>query len=95
MAHFNFKEGKWDEGNREWYWSNEELDEKFFGGLGPMNTVADYIMELNDCLFRDILGDETMDRPLGSFKQDDLFKIMARIFLSTGFERWARIELND
>ena len=71
------------------YRQNEKPDPNFFGGLGPMNTVADFVAELNDSFFRDILGDETMDRPLGSFKQDDLFKVMARIFLNTGFERWA------
>lgn len=64
-------------------------DPNFFGGLGPMNTVADFVAELNDSFFRDILGDETMDRALGSFKQDDLFRVMARIFLNTGFEKWA------
>jgi hypothetical protein len=64
-------------------------DPDFFGDLGPMNTVADFVAELNDSFFRDILGDETMDRALGSFKQDDLFRVMARIFLNTGFERWA------
>ncbi len=89
MAHFNFKEGKWDDWSGEWLWEGEKTDPNFFGGLGPMNTVADFISELNDSFFRDILGDETMDRPLGSFEQNDLFRIMARIFLNTGFERWA------
>lgn len=64
-------------------------DPDFFGGLGPMNTVADFVSELSDSLFRDILGDETMDRPLGSFEKEDLFQVMARIFLNSGFERWA------
>jgi len=68
---------------------NEKSDPDFFGGLGPMNTVADFISELNDSFFRDILGDETMDRSLGSFDKDDLFRVMAQIFLNTGFERWA------
>ena len=80
---------RYDEKTNEWYWSNEKPNAKFFGGLGPMNTVADFVSELNDCLFRDILGNETMDRPLGSFTQDDLFRLMARIFLNTGFEKWA------
>ena len=70
------------------YLQNEKPDPNFYGGLGPMNTVADFVAELNDSFFRDILGDETMDRQLGSFKQDDLFRVMARIFLNTGFERW-------
>lgn len=64
-------------------------DPDFFGGLGPMNTVADFVSELNDSFFRDILGDETMDRALGSFEKEDLFRVMAQIFLNTGFEKWA------
>ncbi len=68
MAHFNFKEGKWDEGNGELYWAGEKPDPGFFGGLGPMNTVADFISELNDSYFRDILGDETMDRGSGKLR---------------------------
>lgn len=64
-------------------------DPDFFGGLGPMNTVADFVSELNDSFFRDILGDETMDRPLGSFEKEDLFRVMAKVFLNTGFEKWA------
>lgn len=71
------------------YRQNKKPDPNFFGGLGPMNTVADFISELNDSYFRDILGDETMDRALGSFEQEDLFRLMARIFLNTGFEKWA------
>lgn len=89
MAHFNFKEGKWEENENERVWAEAKPDPDFFGGLGPMNTIADFVAELNDSLFRDILGDETMDRTLGSFEQEDLFRIMARIFLNTGFERWA------
>lgn len=57
-------------------------DSNFFGGLGPMNTVADFVSELSDSLFRDILGNETMDRALGSFEKDELFRVMAKIFLS-------------
>ena len=64
-------------------------DPDFFGGLGPMNTVADFISELNDSFFRDILGNETMDKALGSFEKEDLFRVMAKIFLNTGFEKWA------
>lgn len=64
-------------------------DSNFFGGLGPMNTVADFVSELGDSLFRDILGNETMDRPLGSFEKEDLFLVMAKIFLNTGFEKLA------
>ncbi len=89
MAHFNFEECRLDEGNAEWLWAGEKPEPNFFGGLGPTNTVADFVAELNDSFFRDILGDETMDRPLGRFKQDDLFRVMARIFLNTGFEQWA------
>jgi hypothetical protein len=63
-------------------------DPNFFGGLGAMNTVADFVSELSDSLFRDILGNETMDRTLGSFEKEDLFRVMAKIFLNTGFERW-------
>lgn len=60
----------------------------FFGGLGPMNTVADFVSELSDSLFRDILGNETMDKPLGSFGKEQLFPVMAKIFLNLGCERW-------
>lgn len=86
---FTFKEGKWDKERNEVIWKENEPDPDFFGGLGPMNTVADFVSELHDSLFRDILGDETMDRPLGSFDKNELFRIMARIFLSRGFEGWA------
>lgn len=81
---FNECEGKFYDDN-----GREIPDPDFFGGLGPMNTVADFISELNDSFFRDILGDEMMDRALGSFEKDDLFRVMARIFLNTGFEKWA------
>lgn len=73
----------------EWIWTNEKSDPNFFGGLGPMNTVADFISELNDSFFRDILGNETMGKALGSFEKEDLFRVMAKIFLNTGFEKWA------
>lgn len=63
-------------------------DPEFFGGLGPMNTVSDFVSELGDSLFRDILGDETMDKPLGSFRKEELFPVMARIFLNIGCEKW-------
>lgn len=56
-------------------------DQNFFGGLSPMNTVGDFVAELYDGLFRDILGDETMDRALGSFDSRELFKVMGQIFL--------------
>ena len=65
-------------------------DPNFFGGLGPKNTVADFVSELSDSLFRDILGDETMDKSLGSFDKDELFRVMAKIFLSDGFRRYAK-----
>ena len=71
--------------------AGEEIpDPNFFAGLGPMNTIADFVMVLNESLFRDILGDETMDRPLGSFDKDDLFRVMAKIFLNTGFRMWSQ-----
>lgn len=91
MVHFNIEEGKWDEKEiiLDWHDPDDKPEPNFFGGLGPMNTVADFVAELNDSFFRDILGDEAMDRALGSFKQEDLFRVMARIFLNTGFERWA------
>lgn len=86
---FTFKEAKWNKETDMWSFENEETDPNFFGGLGPMNTVADFVSELNDSFFRDILGDETMDRALGSFEKEDLFRVMAQIFLNTGFEKWA------
>lgn len=86
---FTFKEAKWNKETGMWDFANGKPDPDFFGGLGPMNTVADFVSELNDCFFRDILGDETMDRALGSFEKEDLFRVMARIFLNTGFEKWA------
>ena len=91
MRKIDFGEGKFDEKEiiLDWHDPDENPEPNFFGGLGPMNTVADFISELNDSFFRDILGNETMDRPLGSFTQDDLFRLMARIFLNTGFEKWA------
>ena len=65
-----------------------------FMGLGPMNTVSDFVSELYDALFRDILGDEIMDRPLGSFDRHELFRVMSRIFLQDGnykiYEQLAR-----
>lgn len=86
---FSFDKMDFEETNKVVGWSEEKPDPDFFGGLGPMNTVADFVSELHDSLFRDILGDETMDRPLGSFEKDELFRIMAGIFLSRGFEGWA------
>jgi len=61
-----------------------EIDANYFGGLGPMNTVGDFITELYDNLFREILGDDTMDRPLASFSQSEFFTVMAKIFLQDG-----------
>lgn len=61
----------------------EELSNDFMG-LGPMNTVSDFVSELYDGLFRDILGDDVMDRTLGSFDRKELFKVMAKIFLQDG-----------
>lgn len=62
----------------------EEEASNDFMGLGPMNTVSDFVSELYDGLFRDILGDDVMDRTLGSFDRKELFKVMAKIFLQDG-----------
>lgn len=59
-------------------------EDEWLMGLGPMNTVADFVSELYDSLFRDILGNDVMDRTLGSFDKQDLFRVMARIFLQDG-----------
>ena len=64
--------------------SNVTDENDFFGGLGPLNTVADFVSELYDSLFRDILGDDVMDRTLGSFDKRELFTVMAKIFLQDG-----------
>ena len=65
--------------------SEEKIDAvDFFGGLGAMNTVSDFVTELYDSLFRDILGDEVMDSPLGSFNKVELFSVMSKIFLQDG-----------
>lgn len=86
MDRFRFDEMERDpDGN--WKVKQPELD--FFDGLGAANTVADFVSELGDSLFRDILGSETMDRTLGSFKKEELFQVMARIFLNIGCEKWA------
>lgn len=61
----------------------EELSNDFMG-LGPMNTVSDFVSELYDGLFRDILGDDVMDRTIGSFDRKELFKVMSKIFLQDG-----------
>jgi len=62
----------------------EDTVKNDFMGLSPMNTVSDFVTELYDGLFRDILGDDTMDRALGSFDRKELFKVMSRIFLQDG-----------
>lgn len=63
---------------------------EFFGGLGPANTISDFITELYEGLFRDILGDETMDRALGSFNRTELFSVMSKIFLQDGNQKLFR-----
>ena len=72
----------------------EDTIKNNFMGLGPMNTVSDFVIELYDGLFRDILGDDTMDRTLGSFDSKELFKVMSKIFLQDGnrtiFEQLAK-----
>ena len=55
--------------------------------LGPMNTVADFISELYDSIFRDILGNDIMDRTLGSFSKQDLFRVMSCVFLQDGNQK--------
>ena len=60
---------------------NSEETKTFYEVLGPANTVADFVSELYDSLFRDILGDSIMDRSLGSFTKDELFRIMSCVFL--------------
>lgn len=65
----------------------EDTIKNDFMGLGPMNTVSDFVTELYDALFREILGDDTMDRALGSFDRKELFKVMSRIFLQDGNKR--------
>ena len=79
--------------SRYWNWgyytidydeSEEKTSENNFMGLGPMNTVSDFVIELYDGLFREILGDDTMDRTLGSFDSKELFKVMSKIFLQDG-----------
>lgn len=55
--------------------------------LGPMNTVADFVSELYDSIFRDILGNDIMDRTLGSFSKQDLFRVMSCVFLQDGNQR--------
>ena len=62
-------------------------DEEFLMGLGAMNTVSDFISELYDVLFREILGDDVMDRTLGSFDKKELFLVMSKIFLQDGNQR--------
>lgn len=61
-----------------------EIDANYFGGLGPMNTVGDFVTELYDNLFRQILGSDTMDRPLASFETSEFYTVMAKIFLESG-----------
>ena len=70
---------------------NEEYDEEsisvYFMGLSASNTVSDVVTELYDAMFREILGDETMDRALGSFNRQELFRVMAKIFLQDGNQK--------
>lgn len=67
--------------------STEQKDPGFFEVLGPNNTVADFVSELYDSLFRDILGNDVMDAKLGSFSKDELFRVMSKIFLQDGNQR--------
>ena len=64
-----------------------EIDANYFGGLGPMNTVGDFITELYDKLFREILGDDTVDRALCSFEPKEFYEVMAKIFLQDGNQK--------
>lgn len=64
--------------------------EEFLMGLGAMNTVSDFVSELYDVLFREILGDDIMDRALGSFDKKELFLVMSKIFLQDGNQKLYR-----
>lgn len=66
---------------------NEESISVYFMGLSASNTVSDVVTELYDAMFREILGDETMDRALGSFDRKELFRVMAKIFLQDGNQK--------
>lgn len=70
----------------------EEQDqgEEFLMGLGAMNTVSDFVSELYDTLFREILGDDIMDRALGTFSKKELFLVMSKIFLQDGNQKLYR-----
>ena len=59
----------------------------YFMGLSPSNTISDVVTELYDNMFREILGDDTMDRALGSFSRQELFKVMSMIFLQDGNQK--------
>lgn len=63
------------------------VEEDFLMGLGAQNTVSDFVSELYDTLFREILGDDVMDRALGSFNRKELFLVMSKIFLQDGNQR--------
>ena len=65
----------------------QNQSEEFLMGLGAMNTVSDFVSELYDVLFREILGDEVMDRTLGSFDKKELFLVMSKVFLQDGNQR--------
>ena len=67
--------------------NNEESISNYFMGLSASNTVSDVVTELYDAMFREILGDETMDRALGSFNRQELFRVMAKIFLQDGNQK--------
>lgn len=69
------------------YAKHEESMSDYFMGLAASNTVSDVVTELYDALFREILGDDTMDRTLGSFDRKELFRIMAKIFLQDGNQK--------
>lgn len=67
--------------------ASEQKDPGFFEALGPNNTVADFVSELYDSLFRDILGNDVMDSKLGSFSKDEMFRIMSKVFLQDGNQK--------
>ena len=71
-----------------------EIDANYFGGLGPMNTIGDFVTELYDNLFREILGEEMMDRPLCSFSAPEFYAVMAKIFLQDGNQQLYRALLD-
>lgn len=78
---------RFDSVEKECTKTNEEFISDYFMGLSASNTVSDVVTELYETMFREILGDETMDRALGSFDRKELFRVMAKIFLQDGNQK--------